>query len=103
MKNSALAAIVAKKEFQVPDTAVQEGKLLESTNYYLTHSDLYHSDYFTSIGTKSGMTDEAGFCYAATVVTEKGKKYICCYFGAKTKSQLFTEMTALLEYVCRTD
>ncbi len=99
MKNSALASIVAKKEYTVPDCTALAGRTIESTNYYYTRSETYHSDLFKAVGTKSGMTEAAGYCYVATVVNEDGRKYICCYFGARQKSVLFTEMTALLEYV----
>lgn len=93
-----LADIVAKAEYTVPDCDVLAGRELESTNYYLTKPELYHSDLFEVIGTKSGRTDAAGTCQVITAKDKDGRKLICCYFGGKSKDTIFKEMTGLLEY-----
>lgn len=93
-----LADIVAKAEYTVPDCDVLAGRKLESTNYYLTKPELYHSDLFEVIGTKSGRTDAAGTCQVITAKDKDGRKLICCYFGGKSKDTIFKEMTGLLEY-----
>lgn len=98
MRNSVLAAIVAKAEYTVPDCDVMAGKKIESTNFYLSKPELYHSDLFEVIGTKSGMTDAAGTCQVITTKDKDGRKLICCYFGGKNKDTIFKEMTGLLEY-----
>ena len=98
MRNSVLAAIVAKAEYTVPDCDAAPGRKIESTNFYLTKPELYHSDMFEVIGTKSGMTDAAGTCQVITAKDKNGRKLICCYFGGKNKDTIFREMTALLEY-----
>lgn len=98
MRNSVLAEIVAKAEYTVPDCDVLPGKKIESTNFYLTKPELYHSDLFEAIGTKSGMTDAAGTCQVITAKDKDGRKLICCYFGGKNKDTIFKEMTGLLEY-----
>jgi len=93
-----LADIVAKAEYTVPDCDVLPGKKIESTNFYLTKPELYHSDLFEVIGTKSGMTDAAGTCQVITTKDKNDRKLICCYFGGKNKDTIFKEMTGLLEY-----
>ena len=93
-----LADIVAKAEYTVPDCDVLPGKKIESTNFYLTKPELYHSDLFEVIGTKSGMTDAAGTCQVITTKDKNDRKLICCYFGGKNKDTIFNEMTGLLEY-----
>ena len=93
-----LADIVAKAEYIVPDCDVMEGRAIESTNFYLTKPELYHSDLFEVIGTKSGRTDAAGTCQVITAKDENGRKLICCYFGGTSKDTIFKEMTGLLEY-----
>ena len=93
-----LADIVAKAEYTVPDCDVLAGRTIESTNYYLTKPELYHSDLFEVIGTKSGRTDAAGTCQVITAKDANGRKLICCYFGGKNKDTIFNEMTGLLEY-----
>lgn len=98
MRNSVLASIVAKAEYTVPDCDLQAGKKIESTNFYLTKPEIYHSDMFEVIGTKSGRTDAAGTCQVITAKDKDGRKLICCYFGGKDKDTIFREMTALLEY-----
>jgi len=98
MRNSVLASIVAKAEYTVPDCDAAPGRKIESTNFYLTKPELYHSDLFEVIGTKSGMTDAAGTCQVITTKDKNGRKLICCYFGGKNKDTIFREMTGLLEY-----
>ena len=98
MRNAVLAEIVAKAEYTVPDCDALPGKKIESTNFYLTKPELYHSDLFEVIGTKSGMTDAAGTCQVITAKDKNGRKLICCYFGGKNKDTIFREMTGLLEY-----
>ena len=98
MRISALAEIVAKAEYTVPDCDALPGKTIESTNLFLTKPEEYYSDLFEVIGTKSGMTDAAGYCQVITAKDENGRKLICCYFGGKSKSIIFKEMTGLLEY-----
>lgn len=93
-----LADIVAKAEYTVPDCDALAGSTIESTNYYLTKPELYHSDVFEVIGTKSGRTDAAGTCQVITAEDKNGRKLICCYFGGKSKDTIFNEMTGLLEY-----
>lgn len=98
MRNAVLAEIVAKAEYTVPDCDALPGKKIESTNFYLTKPELYHSDLFEVIGTKSGMTDAAGTCQVITAKDKNGRKLICCYFGGKNKDTIFREMTGLLEH-----
>ena len=98
MRIYVLAEIVAKAEYTVPDCDVLEGRTIESTNFYLTKPELYHSDLFEVIGTKSGRTDAAGTCQVITAKDKNGRKLICCYFGGKNKDTIFKEMTGLLEY-----
>jgi len=98
MRIYVLAEIVAKAEYTVPDCDTLPGKTIESTNFYLTKPEQYHSDLFEVIGTKSGMTDAAGNCQVITAKDKNGRKLICCYFGGKNKETIFKEMTGLLEY-----
>ncbi len=113
MKNDALAAIVANKEYTVPDCTladgtVVKGRKLMTSNYYYAEPEKYKSDLFTAIGTKSGATDAAGLCYVATVVEKgTGRKLICACFGigseelgdkGYTRETMFNEMTKIFEY-----
>ncbi len=98
MKNQAICEIVKKAKYTVPACDAMASREIESTNWYLTKSDTYCSDYFKAIGTKSGSTDAAGSCYVATVINDEGKKYICAYFGGTSKDVVFREMTTFLEY-----
>ena len=113
MKNDALAAVVANKEYTVPDYTladgtVVKGRKLMTSNYYYAEPEKYRSDKFTAIGTKSGATDAAGLCYVATVVEKvSGRKLICACFGigseelgdkGYTRGTMFDEMTKIFEY-----
>lgn len=98
MKNVPLAEIVAKPEYTVPDCDAMPGRVIESSNYFLSQPENYPHENFEVLGTKSGSTKAAGKCQVITAKGKNGKKLICCYFGAPNRDVMFKEITALLDY-----
>ena len=98
MKNVALAEIVAKPEYTVPDCDAMPGRVIESSNYFLSQPENYPHENFEVLGTKSGSTKAAGKCQVITAKGKDGRKLICCYFGAPSRDVMFKEITALLDY-----
>ena len=95
--------IMQKAEYLVPASGTVEEHTIKNSNQLLSKSDTYHSDVFTTLGGKTGSTDDAGKCLAVIVKYKKtGHRYACVYYGAPDNRTMYKEIVGLLEYVIKT-
>ena len=95
--------IMQKAEYLVPASGTVEEHTIKNSNQLLSKSDTYHSDVFTTLGGKTGSTDDAGKCLAVIVKSKKtGHRYACVYYGAPDNRTMYKEIVGLLEYVIKT-
>ena len=95
--------IMQKSEYLVPATDTVEEHTIKNSNQLLSKSDTYHSDVFTTLGGKTGSTDDAGKCLSVIVESKKtGHRYACVYYGGPDNRTMYTEIIGLLEYVIKT-
>lgn len=101
-KNSVLANISLTKEYTIPKTNLQPSRDIKTTNFMLVENSGYYYQYTT--GLKTGNTDEAGRCLAASA--QKGDvKYICILLNCPTQwlkngpiRTEFLEAASIFEY-----
>ncbi len=74
MKDTLLCEIARCNEYTVPQTNLQGERVIRSTNYLKIPKSSYYYEYAT--GLKTGNTDKAGRCLAASA-EKGGVKYIC--------------------------
>ena len=92
--------IMQKAEYLVPANKNVEEHTIKNSNQLLSKSDTYHSDRFTTLGGKTGSTDDAGKCLSVIVKSNQtGRRYACVYYGAPDNRTMYTEIVELLEYV----
>ena len=95
--------IMQKAEYLVPANNTVEEHTIKNSNQLLSKSDTYHSDLFTTLGGKTGSTDDAGKCLSVIVESKKtGHRYACVYYGAPDNRTMYREIIGLLEYVIGT-
>ena len=95
--------IMQKAEYLVPATDTVEEHTIKNSNLFLSKPDTYHSNLFTSLGGKTGSTDDAGKCLSVIVKSNQtGHRYACVYYGAPNNRTMYTEIIGLLEYVIET-
>ena len=95
--------IMQKAEYLVPASDTVEEHTIKNSNQLLSKSDTYHSDLFTTLGGKTGSTDDAGKCLSVIVKSKQtGHSYACVYYGASDNRTMYTEIVGLLEYVIET-
>jgi len=76
IQNEELYKIAKCVEFTMPQTNLQVERPIRSTNYMLINKSGYYYPYAT--GLKTGNTDSAGRCLAASAEKD-GKKFICIF------------------------
>ncbi len=92
--------ILQKAEYIVPENGAVEEHPIENSNQLQSKPDTYHSDLFTTLGGKTGSTDDAGKCLSVTVKSNQtGHRYACVYYGAPNSKTMYPEIIKLLEYV----
>ena len=92
--------IMQKDEYLVPANDTVEEHTIQNSNQLQSKPDTYHSDLFTTLGGKTGSTDDAGKCLSVTVKSNKtGQRYACVYYGAPNSRTMYPEIIGLLEYV----
>ena len=92
--------ILQKAEYVVPESGAVEEHIIENSNQLQSKSDTYHSDLFTTLGGKTGSTDDAGKCLSVIVKSNQtGHRYACVYYGAPNSKTMYPEIIGLLEYV----
>lgn len=92
--------IMQKDEYLVPANNTVEEHTIQNSNQLQSKPDTYHSDLFTTLGGKTGSTDDAGKCLSVTVKSNKtGQRYACVYYGAPNSRTMYPEIIGLLEYV----
>ena len=92
-----------KAEYVVPESGTVEEHIIENSNQLQSKSDTYHSDLFTTLGGKTGSTDDAGKCLSVIVKSNQtGHRYACVYYGAPNSKTMYPEIIGLLEYVINT-
>jgi len=92
--------IMQKAEYLVPAYNTVEEHTIDNSNQLQSKPDTYHSDLFTTLGGKTGSTDDAGKCLSVTVKSNQtGHCYACVYYGAPNSKTMYPEIIALLEYV----
>ena len=95
-----LQEIMQKAEYVVPASGAVEEHTIENSNQLLSKADTYHSDLFTTLGGKTGSTDDAGKCLSVIVTSNQtGHRYACVYYGAPNSRTMYPEIIKLLEYV----
>ncbi len=95
--------IMQKAEYVVPENVAVEEHTIENSNQLQSKSDTYHSDLFTTLGGKTGSTDDAGKCLSVIVKSNQtGHRYACVYYGAPNSRTMYPEIIKLLEYVIET-
>ncbi len=95
--------IMQKAEYLVPANDTVEEHTIKNSNQLLSKSDTYHSDLFTTLGGKTGSTDDAGKCLSVIVESKKtGHRYACVYYGAPDNRTMYREIIGLLEYAIKT-
>jgi len=95
--------ILQKAEYVVPESGTVEEHIIENSNQLQSKSDTYHSDLFTTLGGKTGSTDDAGKCLSVIVKSNQtGRRYACVYYGAPNSKTMYPEIIGLLEYVINT-
>ncbi len=92
--------ILQKADYVVPENGAVEEHTIENSNQLQSKSDTYHSDLFTTLGGKTGSTDDAGKCLSVIVKSNQtGHRYACVYYGAPNSRTMYPEIIELLEYV----
>ena len=92
--------ILQKAEYVVPENGAVEEHTIDNSNQLQSKPDTYHSDIFTTLGGKTGSTDDAGKCLSVIVKSNQtGHRYACVYYGAPNNRTMYTEIVGLLEYV----
>ena len=95
--------IMQKAEYVVPANDTVEEHTVKNSNQLLSKSDTYHSDLFTTLGGKTGSTDDAGKCLSVIVKSNQtGHRYACVYYGGPDNQTMYREIIGLLEYVIET-
>ncbi len=95
--------IMQKAEYVVPANGAIEEHTIENSNQLQSKPDTYHSDLFTTLGGKTGSTDDAGKCLSVIVESNQtGHRYACVYYGAPNSRTMYPEIIELLEYVIET-
>ena len=92
--------IMQKTEYIVPENGAVEEHTIENSNQLQSKPDTYHSDLFTTLGGKTGSTDDAGKCLSVIVKSNQtGRRYACVYYGAPNSRTMYPEIIGLLDYV----
>ena len=91
--------MIAKPTYTVPATNTTPETIIQNSHPFFLMSDSYHSPLFTTIGGKTGTTNAAGNCLITIVKGADTHRYICVYFGGKTKDSMSKEIIELLEYI----
>ncbi len=92
--------IMQKAEYVVPASGIVEEHTIENSNQLQSKPDTYHSDLFTTLGGKTGSTDDAGKCLSVIVKSNQTEhRYACVYYGAPNSKTMYPEIIELLEYV----
>ena len=95
--------IMGKAEYVVPASGTVEEHTIDNSNQLQSKPDTYHSDLFTTLGGKTGSTDDAGKCLSVIVKSNQtGRRYACVYYGAPNSKTMYPEIIGLLEYVIET-
>jgi len=95
--------IMQKAEYLVPANGTVEEHTIKNSNQLLSKPETYHSDLFTTLGGKTGSTDDAGKCLSVIVESKKtGHRYACVYYGGPSNNTMYREIIGLLEYVIKT-
>lgn len=95
--------IMGKNEYLVPANDTVEEHTIDNSNQLQSKPDTYHSDLFTTLGGKTGSTDDAGKCLSVIVKSNQtGRRYACVYYGAPNSKTMYPEIIELLEYVIET-
>jgi D-alanyl-D-alanine carboxypeptidase len=95
--------IMQKAEYIVPENGAVEEHTIQNSNHLQSKPATYHSDLFTTLGGKTGSTDDAGKCLSVIVESNKtGHRYACVYYGAPNSKTMYPEIIGLLEYVIET-
>ncbi len=102
MKNKTLRNIVAKASFTTTAWENNTSKTLNNWNVLLTDAT-YKSEYFTCTGIKTGNTDDAGSCLAASGKDSNGQEYIVILLGCKNRADCANQAKRMLEYAFRMD
>ena len=94
--------IMQKAEYLVPANSNVKEHTIQNSNQLLSKPDTYHSDLFTTLGGKTGSTDDAGKCLSVIVKSNKtGHRYACVYYGAPDSRTMYPEIIGLLEYIIK--
>ena len=92
--------IMQKAEYLVPANGAVEEHPIDNSNQLLSKSETYYSDLFTTLGGKTGSTDDAGKCLSVIVESKQtGRRYACVYYGGPNNKTMYPEIIGLLEYV----
>ena len=92
--------ILEKEEYVVPENGTVEEHTIQNSNQLQSKPNTYHSDLFTTLGGKTGSTDDAGKCLSVIVKSNQtGQRYACVYYGAPNSKTMYPEIIELLEYV----
>lgn len=95
--------IMGKNEYVVPENGAVEEHTIDNSNQLQSKPDTYRSDLFTTLGGKTGSTDDAGKCLSVIVKSNQtGRRYACVYYGAPNSKTMYPEIIGLLEYVIET-
>ena len=95
--------IIQKADYLVPVSDTVKEHTIKNSNHLLSKSDTYHSDLFTTLGGKTGSTDDAGKCLSVIVKSNQtGHRYACVYYGGPDNNTMYPEIIGLLEYVIET-
>ncbi len=102
LKNKTLRNIVSKSSYTAPTG--KNGEMVEYKNWNrLLHpdsKDKYKSDYFDVTGIKTGFTDVAGYCLAAS--GKKGnQEFIVILLGVDSRDNCAEQAKRMLEYLFR--
>ncbi len=99
-RNEDVMRYVGIPSFTVPAYGNTPSKELKNNNWLISRSEQYQSNLFTSLGGKTGSTDDAEECLITYAKTSEGRNLVVLYFGAKNKTNMMKEIMSYFTYVC---
>lgn len=95
LNNPEISKLTQQKEYQFK-TLNGRDKKIESTNYLLFSEN---GNDFSILGSKTGYTEEAGYCFVGRFQNPDGREVISVVLGSDGKNERFKESRVLINWV----